>query len=125
MGKYIGQELSYGTLEKEAINTSSIGPYTLRYRVPEASNILVVCDRILLEPEVDYEVDQSGVTTQLKLNVDLTMLDGDATNDMSLYVIYLGKSLSVPVPFHVQERLKTAEDKIKALEDALANLTGS
>lgn len=110
MGKYIGQETAYGVFEKQLIDTASSGPYELMYRVVDTSSIIVVCDRILLEPDSDYELAQVGIATQLVLNVDLSDLDGNPNNDTRLYVIYLGKTVSVPVPISTPTSMNSLSD---------------
>jgi hypothetical protein len=98
MGKYIGQDISYGLLEKQTIPVldSSISEYYLNHLVPTATAIQVVCERAILEPNVDYSVSIQNGRSILKLNnIDLSNPGDDQR--LSLYVIFLGQQLLVPI----------------------------
>jgi len=82
---YIGRDIQYGTLDKQSFTANgSTKIFTLNSGVKDAKSLLVVLNGVIQEPEVAYTA--SGTT--------LTFVTAP-TNGHVLYVIYLGKELSV------------------------------
>ena len=97
MGKYIGQDVTYGFFEKQTIPVldPTITDYELNRSVSSATSIQVVCERAILEPNKDYSVyrNNNGKSAIKLHGIDLsTPVDGE----LSLYVIYLGAKLLTP-----------------------------
>lgn len=102
MSKYIGSNAPYGLHEKQDFTpTSGQTDFSLNYKVGYSTSILVVykCAGIskVLEPGVDYNLVDGG--TKIRLTFD--PYNSDAYEE-KIYVIYLGKELSVPVPLEKQ-----------------------
>jgi hypothetical protein len=98
MGKYIGENTQYGSFEKQKITViSGIDTYTLNYRVANESSILVVCDRIVLQPIIDYVIIKPSdeFSQKIKFNIDLDALEeaDEIINNLELNIVYLGKEL--------------------------------
>jgi hypothetical protein len=97
MGKYIGNDISYGLFEKQILPVPNppIDEYYLNHLVSSATSIQVVCERAVLEPNVDYTVRTENGRSILKLNnIDLSNPGDD--NRVSLYVVFLGQKLLTP-----------------------------
>jgi hypothetical protein len=97
MAKYIGQDHTYGVFEKQEIEV--INPaeteYQLIYKVPSSMAIQVVIAGLLLEPNVDYTIGNSGMSIIF-----------NTAPLVDFYIVFLGKELTVPVslglrPIHV------------------------
>ena len=121
MSGYIGQNLPYGTFSKQSFsivryNTNGNGDYQRTYgplvqRVSNESSILVMCDRLLLEPVTDYTIVNNAVggnlTQSIRFNdlLDFASLDSGAAG-IKIQILYLGKELltsSVPSIGNVQD----------------------
>jgi len=82
---YIGRDLQYGVLDKQSFTAdSSTTVFTLDTAVANAKSLLVSVGGVIQEPDVAYTA--SGTT--------LTFTSAPTTGDV-VYVIYLGKELSV------------------------------
>jgi hypothetical protein len=115
MGKYIGENIQYGsferqkiTLEYDPITESVVNTYTLTQRVSNESSIFVVCDKILLQPVKDYVIVKEGFSQKIRFKIDLDAIeDSDQTiGNVEIYVVYLGKELlnsSVPSVANIQD----------------------
>lgn len=111
MGKYIGQDISYGLFEKQLIQVANppATEYDLYHVVPSATSIQVVCERAVLEPYVDYTVLTENGKSTLKIhNIDLTNTGDDSR--LSLYVIYLGQKLLIPANTTDDARITNIEN---------------
>lgn len=107
MGNYIGHNLSHGVFTKQKIILQRLpsgqfqDTYTLDHRVANESSVIVVVDRMILQPVVDYVIikDQASLSgsliQQIKLNVDLEAIEDvdGILNNVQLHVLYLGKEL--------------------------------
>lgn len=107
MGNYIGHNLSHGVFTKQKIILQRLpsgefqDTYTLDRRVANESSVIVVVDRMILQPVVDYviikgQASLSGsLIQQIKLNVDLEAIEDvdGILNNVQLHVLYLGKEL--------------------------------
>jgi hypothetical protein len=121
MGKYIGRDNPYGLFEKQQITITQdssgndVRTYNLNYIVSGAASVLVVCERAVLEPDVDYAILQGNAFSRLELasHIDLTPADGS----LSLYVVYLGKQLSVPGNSALEQAIQDLQDRVTALEE--------
>ena len=142
MGKYIGQEISYGLFEKqELLNRDQVSPplgptitsYYLNRPVSSATAIQVVCERAILEPNVDYTVRTINGRSILALhNIDL---DPGADGNLSLYVVFLGQTLLTPgagdLPLEVANAIANKADlsyvdtRIDTLRPGIENVPNS
>lgn len=90
MGKYIGQETTYGLFDTQVLTSLSNGVLTtfnLNYKVATAASIIVVYSGSVLQPGTSYSIVSGG--TQISFNTA-------PQTGFSLYIVYLGKELSVP-----------------------------
>lgn len=97
MGKYIGNDITYGMFEKQIlpVPTPPIEEYHLNHLVSSATSIQVVCERAVLEPNIDYTVRAENGRSILKLNnIDLSNPGDDGR--VSLYVVFLGQQMLIP-----------------------------
>jgi hypothetical protein len=99
MGKYIGSNSPYGLYEKQSLElVAGRTKFSLDYKVGYETSILVVYEIAggskILEPGVDYSLVDGGTAIQLTFET----FDNDGTYTERLYVLYLGRQLSVPVP---------------------------
>lgn len=95
MGKYIGPDNTYGLFEKQSITVDTNTPnYDLLYRVPSANALLVVSLGAVLEPGVDYTIINGGKTLSLDNGILVQLATNTEVVD-NIYVVYLGKQLSV------------------------------
>lgn len=99
MGKYIGSNSPYGLYEKQVLElTAGKTKFALDYKIGYETSILVVYEIAggskILEAGVDYSLVDGGTSIQLAFEP----FDNDATYAERLFVLYLGKQLSIPVP---------------------------
>ena len=96
MGKYIGEDLPYGIFERQKI-TILLGTdtYTLYHRISSEASIIVVCDKVVLQPNVDYKVFKDGTEQKIKFFVDFEAIENndETIGNVQLHVLYLGKEL--------------------------------
>ena len=121
MSSYIGTQSSYGLFEKQTITIlQDVTEYTLNHRVSVPSSILVICDRLVLEPGIDYSISYTNATSKLSLSssLNLSEFDGDTTNATKVYVLYLGKEITVPNSYLLLNKIAELEDRIEALENS-------
>ena len=86
MGKYIGRDNPYGLFERQALDPNgSDKQFLLEYKVGDTTSILVVSNGAVLQPDVDYSLDNAGTSIVFKNDPPIG----------SLYVLYLGRELSV------------------------------
>lgn len=94
---YIGRENIYGLFEKQILNIQvGVNEYTLLWKVGSSSSILVVSNKEILEPMVDYSVVLDG--RRLVFTVVPNPLE-------TTYVIYLGRELSVARTVGIEPKL--------------------
>lgn len=98
MSKYIGSDAPYGLHEKQVFELEQgKTDFALNYKVGYSSSILVVYHMAgsskILEPEQDYTLIEGGT----KIRIAFETYNTDEYEER-LYVIYLGKQLSIPVP---------------------------
>lgn len=98
MAKYIGTDAPYGLHEKQIFQLEDgKRDFALNYRVGYSSSVLVVYQIAgaskILEPGHDYDLIDGGS----KIRIAFDTYNSDAYEER-LYVIYLGKQLSIPVP---------------------------
>ena len=123
MGKYIGRDNPYGLFEKQQITVTQdssgnfVRLYDLNYVVSGATSVLVVCERAVLEPDVDYTILQGNGLSKLELASHID-LDTPADGTLSIYVVFLGKQLSVPGNSILEQAIQALEARIAALENA-------
>ena len=121
MSSYIGTQSSYGLFEKQTITIlQDVTEYTLNHRVSVPSSILVICDRLVLEPGIDYSISYTNATSKLSLSssLNLSEFDGDTTNATKVYVLYLGKEITVPNSYLLLNKIAELEARIEALENS-------
>jgi hypothetical protein len=102
MPKYIGSEAPYGLHEKQLLEIQQgKTDFALNYKVGYPTSILVVYHFAgaskILEPGEDYVLIEGGT----KIRIAFETYNSDAYEER-LYVIYLGKQLSIPVPLEKQ-----------------------
>lgn len=98
MPKYIGSDAPYGLHEKQLLEIQQgKTDFALNYKVGYPTSILVVYHFAgaskILEPGQDYDLIEGGT----KIRIAFETYNSDAYEER-LYVIYLGKQLSIPVP---------------------------
>lgn len=98
MPKYIGSDAPYGLHEKQLLDIEQgKTDFPLNYKVGYPTSILVVYHFAgaskILEPGQDYVLIEGGT----KIRIAFETYNIDAYQER-LYVIYLGKQLSIPVP---------------------------
>lgn len=87
MGKYIGRDNPYGLFEKQVLPADgTLYMFNLTYKAGTPSSLLVVSNGAVLQPDSDYTLDLGGTAIRF----------GEPPVG-SLYVLYLGRELSVPV----------------------------
>ena len=85
MGKYLGRESVYGMFDKQTFASDGIvDEFSLKYKVSDASSLLVIYDDEIQEPHVDYVLNNAG--NSIKFNFI-------PANGLKLYASYLGKEL--------------------------------
>ena len=85
---YIGRDPVYGVFEKQVLTPdSSTTTFALTYAVGSANSLLVVYSGVVQNPGVAYSVSGGGA--------NITFSEAPATS-ADLYIIYLGKQISVP-----------------------------
>ena len=109
MGKYIGEDTPYGVFQRQKIEVFvNIDTYTLQHRISNESSIIVICDRLILQPITDYTVFRDGTVQKIKFSIDFEELENKDTTigNIELHILYLGKELlnsSVPSISNVQD----------------------
>ena len=96
MGKYIGEDLPYGIFERQKIAILlGTDTYTLYHRISSDASIIVVCDKVVLQPNVDYKVFKDGTQQKIKFFVDFEAIENndETIGNVQLHVLYLGKEL--------------------------------
>jgi hypothetical protein len=96
MGSYLGSNMAYGMFEKQNLMPDGITKeFVLNFKVGSSSSILVISNvgglTKILEPNYEYTISDGGTK----------IVFVNAPEDVSgveerLYIIYLGKQLSVP-----------------------------
>jgi hypothetical protein len=85
---YIGRDITWGVFEKQVLTPdSSTTTFTLTYAAGSANSLLVVYSGVVQEPGVAFSLSGGGSS--------IVFSEAPATG-ATLYIIYLGKQISVP-----------------------------
>lgn len=85
---YLSRGTAYGLFEKQVLTPDSVkDTFTLNYRPGQSSAILVIYAGVIQEPGISYNLAEGGRKIKFAFVPEV---------EQTLYVLYLGRELSIP-----------------------------